>query len=136
MKRLLLVALIACCGCVSVFAEEIVSPTAAVEQLIRAAQENDLDGVLATSDLVAISKGHSGMSPQRLVPVLRKIDLSKTTLAGTTQVPKAPRAEERVTLKGQYHWQFDLELRKNVRIEKDGKMIDLPSHYVVVSIHN
>jgi hypothetical protein len=133
---LLLTALLGCYGCEIAFAEEAVSPTTTVERLIRAAKNNDLDAVLATADLVAISKGHSGMPPRRLIAVLRKIDLSKTRLLGKTQTPKAPRKKERVTLKGQYHWQFDLVLRENVRVEKAGRIIDLPSHYVVMSIHN
>lgn len=136
MRRWALAAIMAFAASAAWGGKGIAAPVAVVERMIRAAHNNDLGGILMTADLAALSEGHSGLDLRRLVAILRKVDLQKTTLKGRTVMGPQPRARERVTLQGRYNWQFDLELRRNVHAEKDGRRVLLPPHYVVVSVHN
>jgi len=110
-------------------------PKDIVTKLIQAAQNNDLDGVLSTADVTAIAKGHHGRQPLDLVSTLRNIDLDKTRFIASTQLGNPLKAKEKVSIEGKYHLDFDLELRTRTRILQGDKLVDLPAHYVVVSVH-
>jgi hypothetical protein len=108
-------------------------PRDVVARLVRAAQNNRLDGVLATADFAAIARGHHGTSAAHLVSALRRIDVTKTQFLGAARLAVPPNTDERVTLDGTYQLQFDLELVATSRVFQGSKTVDLPPRYVVVS---
>lgn len=110
-------------------------PKDVVIQLIQAAQANDLDGVLATTDLTAIAEGRHGRRPSDLIGTLRDIDLKKTRFVTSAKRCDPLKTSERVKIEGKYFLDFDLELRTGSSVSKNGNPVDLPPHYVVVSVH-
>lgn len=109
-----------------IFSEQ-ASPYIIVKTLIESAQKNDLEGVLATADLVKISTaGHSSMDPEDFIAFLKEIDLDKVEF----QKIDGKMGDEKMLVRILKPISYDFELERQARY--NGK----PNYrYRVVSVH-
>lgn len=124
--RGLLVLIIFLSICLPLHAEPLM-PNEVVIALIKGAHENNLDHILATSDLIKIAEGRHGYSPQGLSKLLRGIELHKIIFE---PVKGNLFQDQKITvrLKAPIMMDFDLELRNADKIIQE-------DHYVVISVH-